>query len=529
MEADIIKKYSDMALKLQRTKEESYELLDAIGTALAEGVRYQIPLTWLIKLTTSIVLTDDDKAIDEILRLIHEFKSLAAIDSEHAAVDYCLLILYLQLGFAPKIVDTALIIIENESSNAIQRYVAYTELGNASVSCGLYTRALEFYNSTLDYCDICEESLGFLYRITSEGNICDTLSFLHEYEEVEKHKAIIRQLLEENKDRPETIGLATPVEIDFIAADIRTNGLNTDHIAKYTGILNDMKEGIIQNRHNYVLHSLPNDIYILRQVKEAGYYRECVGLCQSILFCSNSFSGDKTEIYHILVELWKIDNSLFDEAQYYKYMVKYTEWLEKYYTNNISITRHLLNEEFRIYDINNAYDMMKAKYETDPLTVCYNRPSFEVNAATFMRDHPEGCIVFIDIDGLKYTNDHFGHSAGDFLLKTFVQVTNNTLVKEKDRLYRYAGDEFIVVTSRNKVDAEELINTVVNNLSTPYDFNDNKIEIRFSYGITGFYEEGEPLNEDYQSAIHAVVKKADALMYECKRRHKEENPNFVRM
>lgn len=54
-------------------------------------------------------------------------------------------------------------------------------------------------------------------------------------------------------------------------------------------------------------------------------------------------------------------------------------------------------------------------------------------------------IIFCDVNGLKYTNDHFGHSAGDQLLHDFAQLLLSCY--RKDDLYRISGDEFIVAIS----------------------------------------------------------------------------------
>lgn len=85
---------------------------------------------------------------------------------------------------------------------------------------------------------------------------------------------------------------------------------------------------------------------------------------------------------------------------------------------------------------------------TDRLTGVPNRHALENQMLQF----PEhGCLMFLDIDNLKHINDHFGHEAGDHLLKSFAQI----LLKKLDtsgQLYRLGGDEFAVICHEDDIE-----------------------------------------------------------------------------
>jgi diguanylate cyclase (GGDEF)-like protein len=53
-------------------------------------------------------------------------------------------------------------------------------------------------------------------------------------------------------------------------------------------------------------------------------------------------------------------------------------------------------------------------------------------------------LAFVDIDGLKATNDRRGHAAGDRLIRSLAQALKDGL-REQDLLVRYGGDEFVCV------------------------------------------------------------------------------------
>ncbi|MFA5006209.1 MAG: HD domain-containing phosphohydrolase [Candidatus Izemoplasmatales bacterium] len=81
----------------------------------------------------------------------------------------------------------------------------------------------------------------------------------------------------------------------------------------------------------------------------------------------------------------------------------------------------------------------------DQLTGLNNRRYFVENYETFNR--PENLpvtMVFADVNGLKFTNDVFGHAAGDRLLITFADILKRT-IRSHDMLARVGGDEFIMI------------------------------------------------------------------------------------
>lgn len=80
----------------------------------------------------------------------------------------------------------------------------------------------------------------------------------------------------------------------------------------------------------------------------------------------------------------------------------------------------------------------------DLLTGLYNRNYYQRWCEKYLnRKHKASLgVVFADVNGLKYTNDHYGHAAGDELLKEFSMI----LEKEFGRrcCCRISGDEFLV-------------------------------------------------------------------------------------
>ncbi|HVC69374.1 MAG TPA: EAL domain-containing protein [Acidimicrobiales bacterium] len=84
----------------------------------------------------------------------------------------------------------------------------------------------------------------------------------------------------------------------------------------------------------------------------------------------------------------------------------------------------------------------------DPLTGLPNRALLDdrINQALAIcrRNHSALAILFIDLDGFKAVNDHFGHHVGDLALRELA----NRLAEARrrtDTIARFGGDEFVVV------------------------------------------------------------------------------------
>jgi diguanylate cyclase (GGDEF)-like protein len=77
---------------------------------------------------------------------------------------------------------------------------------------------------------------------------------------------------------------------------------------------------------------------------------------------------------------------------------------------------------------------------TDALTGLANRYALDIELELLP---PEATLTFLDLDGLKYYNDQFGHARGDELLRGFAGHLS-TFLGDEGRLFRIGGDEFAV-------------------------------------------------------------------------------------
>ncbi|ADQ15707.1 HD domain-containing phosphohydrolase [Halanaerobium hydrogeniformans] len=102
----------------------------------------------------------------------------------------------------------------------------------------------------------------------------------------------------------------------------------------------------------------------------------------------------------------------------------------------------------------------------DPMTGLYNRRFFEeeLKRLNVDRNLPMSIIIG-DLNGLKLTNDIFGHNAGDKLLFKATEAFKESC-REDDIIARWGGDEFIILLPQtSRKDAEKVVRRIKESFS----------------------------------------------------------------
>lgn len=159
------------------------------------------------------------------------------------------------------------------------------------------------------------------------------------------------------------------------------------------------------------------------------------------------------------------------------------------------------------------------KAYNDPGTGIKNRLFFEEYMEIVLREKQQVTLCYLDLDGLKYVNDRYGHLEGDIYIQNFVETIRKDF-RNGDTFARIGGDEFCLVLSGNMKELmdrklEEILNEFQNSDLSDY-------QCSFSFGVVEI-----PGAENTRS-MDEILEEADELMYECKRRNKEKYPALVR-
>lgn len=119
----------------------------------------------------------------------------------------------------------------------------------------------------------------------------------------------------------------------------------------------------------------------------------------------------------------------------------------------------------------------------DPLTGLYNRRYYEkIKKAVDAEPYYPLTLVLGDVNGLKLTNDAFGHDAGDQLLKKVAAVFRNTC-REGDIITRLGGDEFILLLPKTDALNAKIIVNRLNEALLSEEIRGLKVSVSFGYSV----------------------------------------------
>jgi diguanylate cyclase (GGDEF)-like protein len=149
----------------------------------------------------------------------------------------------------------------------------------------------------------------------------------------------------------------------------------------------------------------------------------------------------------------------------------------------------------------------------DELTGFYNRRGFQALAERQLklgrRSGREMLLFFIDVDGLKETNDSFGHAQGDKALKSAAEVLKKTF-RDSDIITRLGGDEFAVLAIEASDHGEDAIMARMREYLEMVNARETQFTISFSVGVARF-DHGRP------ASVGDLLAEADRAMYVQKR------------
>lgn len=113
----------------------------------------------------------------------------------------------------------------------------------------------------------------------------------------------------------------------------------------------------------------------------------------------------------------------------------------------IAVSLENQKQRQRLEDANKTLEQLST---TDPLTGLYNR--YQLDKITpklikqALKENTHIAVLMLDLDDYKAYNDAHGHIAGDDALKVISRLMKNTFNDTNDYLFRYGGDEFLIIS-----------------------------------------------------------------------------------
>lgn len=205
-------------------------------------------------------------------------------------------------------------------------------------------------------------------------------------------------------------------------------------------------------------------------------------------------------------EQYKVWEAGDEEQGYYRITTFHIEWRGQ------NAYAHIVVD---VTDEKQAANRLNSKAYMDPGTGIHNRLFFDEYMESVLEEGREVTLCYLDLDGLKYVNDHYGHNQGDNYIRSFVSLMKSS-VRSTDIFARIGGDEFCVVIP--EVEKETAEKKFAELLELFVAENKEEYPVSFSYGVVEIRRIGKRMT------LEEIIKTADAQMYECKRRNKERYP-----
>jgi len=160
-----------------------------------------------------------------------------------------------------------------------------------------------------------------------------------------------------------------------------------------------------------------------------------------------------------------------------------------------------------------ARDRLELLAQMDPLTEALNRHAFHSLLNRNEGDSESeisGCVAVIDVDNLKAINDSMGHHVGDKAIRAAARAMRS-LIRADDMLFRWGGDEFLVLMFKLHEDEAGRRMRSLNEIlaKNSEQWTSAPIKITVSSGVAGFRS---------LSDLGQAIEEADRAMYQSRKR-----------
>ncbi|WDV44640.1 diguanylate cyclase [Clostridiaceae bacterium M8S5] len=152
------------------------------------------------------------------------------------------------------------------------------------------------------------------------------------------------------------------------------------------------------------------------------------------------------------------------------------------------------------------YSEIKNLSDFDSVTGLFNREYFEdyIDSVDIEESMPIS-IIMGDVNGLKMTNDIFGHQKGDKLLKSIADAIKKA-TRPDDLATRWGGDEFVILLKNTTATEAKKVCNKIKSFCIKNTDATNQYSISLGYAT----------KNEYQENITKILKQAEDMMYKKK-------------
>lgn len=187
------------------------------------------------------------------------------------------------------------------------------------------------------------------------------------------------------------------------------------------------------------------------------------------------------------------------------------ELLEKQNSVN-RIYNYIREAKLIIKNIILVKNIEEASY-LDPLTKAYNRlylEKYSKDIEVKLKKHINFGVLMLDIDHFKKVNDTYGHAVGDAGIVMLTESVRKA-IKPTDKLFRYGGEEFVVILEGYDIDETYKVAEKIRNIFAMTK-KCSLMELNFSKSVSI----GMSAMPDFSHNVWECVNQADLALYEAK-------------
>jgi len=186
-----------------------------------------------------------------------------------------------------------------------------------------------------------------------------------------------------------------------------------------------------------------------------------------------------------------------------------------------TIQKHMIDEVEKankiITDLSSQVRRLEQKSNIDSLTKVFNRRALNTYLHKICNEATSEYhihMLMLDLDDFKLINDTYGHVAGDKILIFISNILKQTL-REGDKIFRYGGEEFIIILNRtDDIFCAKIANRILeliraNNLI----YKGETLHVTASVGTTLFIDGDTP---------DSFIARADKALYKAKENGKNQ-------
>lgn len=190
---------------------------------------------------------------------------------------------------------------------------------------------------------------------------------------------------------------------------------------------------------------------------------------------------------------------------------------EKFDEIHTHMTEEVKRANSVISDLQVKIKELEENSQLDPLTKVFNRRSLNAYINTICDKGSlkhELHFLILDIDDFKNINDTYGHVAGDKVLIFLSNLLKKTL-RDGDKIFRYGGEEFVILLNRIDDDScHQISDRILKLVSTnKLIYKGTTLQVTVSIGTTKYH---------LGDTLESLVERADKALYRSKNNGKNQ-------